>query len=88
MADIAAANVVKKTYNVIGNQVLAVYQITGDGVGVTVPTHVGRIDSAWVANVDETAGFSPQLSFSTNVVTYGTAPTNTKIHMLHVLGRA
>lgn len=88
MADIPAANVVKQSYNVIGNQVLVVYKVTGDGSGVTIPTHVGRIVSAWVGNSTETAGYSPQISFSGNTITYAAAPTSSKIHYLHVLGTA
>ena len=65
--------------------VLVIYKITGDASGVTVPTQVGRVIAAWISNAGETAGYSPQLTWATNVVTYGAAPTAV-IHHLFVLG--
>ena len=86
MADITAANVVKKHYTVMGNLTFTIYKVTGDGAGVTIPTHCGRIISAWVSNQTQTAGYSPQISWATNIVTYATAPVNALIHYLHVVG--
>ena len=87
MADITAANVEKEAYNIVGNLAMVIYKVTGDGSGVTIPTHVGKVIAAWISNTTETAGYSPQLSWATNIVTYGAAPSSTKIHRLFVLGR-
>lgn len=86
MADIPAANITLKERISVGNLTLWKAKIYGDGTGVTVPTPITRIMGTWVGNIDETAGYSPALSTSGNVVTYGAAPTNTKYHWLYVLG--
>ena len=88
MADIPAANVVLKTYNVVGNQVEAIYEVTGDASGVTIPTHEGRIHAVWTQPSTEADTYCPAITVATNIVTYGTAPSSGLIHWLFVRGRA
>lgn len=81
-----ALTVEKQAYGVVGNYVLLVYKITGDGTSTSFVAQVKRVVSAWVGNGNENAGYNPQLSWSGNAITYGTAPTNNKYHYLHILG--
>lgn len=85
MADVGTIE--KLSYSIVGDKALVVYKLTGDGSGTTVPCQVGRIIAAWTSNGTETAGYSPQLSWSGHTVTYGAAPTSTKVSYLFVLGR-
>jgi hypothetical protein len=86
VADIAAANITLQERMILGNKLLWKAKVKGDGTGVTIPVPLGRIDSTWVGNVDETAGYQPAISTATNIVTYAAAPTINKYHWLFVLG--
>lgn len=88
MADIPTANVSLEAYNVVGNQVECIYKVTGDASGVTIPTHVGRIIACFTQPSTESDGYAPAITFATNIVTYGTAPSSGLIHYLLVRGTA
>jgi hypothetical protein len=86
MADIAAANITFIGRYTAGNLFLEIYKVKGDGSGVTIPIRLGRPMASAVGNIDETAGYNPQVALTARVVTYGTAPTINKYHYLHIWG--
>jgi hypothetical protein len=70
----------------MGNKLMCYAKVTGDGSTTTINVPMGRIESAFVGNGDESAGYNPALTWSGQTITYGAAPTNTKYHYLHVIG--
>lgn len=86
MADIPAANITLKERISLGSAILFKCMVKGDGSGVTIPVPLSRITGTWVGNIDEAAGYNPQISTSTNIVTYAAAPTNNKYHWLFCMG--
>ena len=64
MADITAGNITLKERVSFGNKYLFVCKVKGDGSGVTIPIPLSSITTAWIGNIDETAGYSPAMSWS------------------------
>ena len=83
-----ALTVSPKNFNLCtwGNKRVCFASVTGDGVVTTISVPLGKIEAAFVGNQTETAGYNPPLSWSGNVLTYGAAPSSTKIHTLFVVG--
>lgn len=86
MADIPAANITNKVPNVCGALKMWQAKVKGDGSGVTLPVPFARVTGHAVGNIDETAGYNPQISFASGVITYGAAPTNGAYHWLTLWG--
>lgn len=86
MAAIPASNIGTRQFCTLGNLRCEFFNVTGDGTGTTLQTRLGKVLGMFTGNQTETAGYSPQLSASGNTVTYGAAPTNTKIHTLFIVG--
>jgi hypothetical protein len=78
----------KTERTILGTKYLWKALITGNSGGdSTIRVPFGRVDGTWVGNVDEAAGYNPQIAASlTNLLTYGTAPSDGLTHWLYVLG--
>jgi len=86
MADLPAASITCQSRTLMGNFVVWIAKIQGDGTGVTLRAPVGRIVGYWTCSIDDTTIPAPTISYSENQLTYSTTPTNTKYHWLFVIG--
>lgn len=86
MAAIPDANVTNRTHGQCGPIKVWIAKVKGDGSGTTFKVPFARVMGTAVGNIDETAGYNPQISASGNTLTYGAAPTNNLYHWLYVFG--
>lgn len=67
----------EKVMEPMGNVVLGMYLLLGDGSGTTYDLPVSTVIGAWFQRVDDTET-SELLSWSGNTLTFGAAPANGK----------
>lgn len=67
----------KKFLTIAGDKIFGCYRLTGDGADTTWTAPVTALEAAWFQRIDDTAT-DEKMSISGAVVTFGTAPANTK----------
>lgn len=85
MADIPAANVTLKKFNITGNSKTWSAKVKGDGSGTTLNVPFAGVFSIVTGNIDD-AGGVPAASFSSGVVTYAAALGSNESHWLRIEG--
>jgi hypothetical protein len=85
VADITAANITGKKFNVCGALKMWCATVKGDGSGTTLNVPFSSVVAMAIGNIDDTGGV-PAASFASGVVTYAAAPGNNESHYLTIWG--
>ena len=74
-------------FDYFGSRRFVIYKLTGDGSDTAWTAPVGTIHAAWIQEYTSGAtGTSVSISYSTNVVTFNTAPASGQVIHVHVIG--